>query len=68
MSRQNAKRTPAKKSLTRRAVKHVAGKVTTLGDLISAAYESGMDSEGVTLLLSPLSPLSKLLSRRIVLA
>ena len=40
----------------------------TLGDLISAAYEVGGSTDAAAMLLSPLSPLSHLLGRRIVVA
>ncbi len=40
----------------------------TLGDLISATYEVGGSSDGAALLLTPLSPLYRLLGRRIILA
>lgn len=48
---------------------HVMKKTfVTLGDLVSAAYEVGGSSDAAALLLSPLSPLYKLMDRRIVLA
>jgi len=40
----------------------------TLGDLISAAYEVGGSTDAAEALLSPISPLSQLLDRRIVVA
>lgn len=40
----------------------------TLGDLLAAAYEVGGSPDAVATLLSPLSPLSKMLDKRIVIA
>jgi hypothetical protein len=42
--------------------------VVTPGELITAAYDVGGSSDGATLLLSALSPLSKRVGRRIELA
>ncbi|MGI5860434.1 MAG: hypothetical protein ACOX6T_00085 [Myxococcales bacterium] len=48
-----------------RAVKR---SMVTLGDLLAAAYEVGGSADAVATLLSPLSPLSKMLDKRIVIA
>jgi len=45
-----------------------AKRTVTLGDLVSAAYDVGGSSDAVAVLLSPLSPLTKLLDKRIVIA
>ena len=42
--------------------------VVTLGDLVSAACEVTGSADAAAVLLSPLSPLSRLLGRRIVIA
>ena len=41
---------------------------TTIGDLISAACDAGGSTDAAVALLSPRSPLYRLLGRRIVLA
>jgi hypothetical protein len=51
--------------LSRHAMKKT---FVTLGDLVSAAYEVSGSADAAALLLSPLSPLSHLLGRRIVVA
>jgi hypothetical protein len=48
--------------------KTVSKSMVTLGDLISAAYEVTGSGDAAALLLSPLSPLSRMLGRRIVIA
>jgi hypothetical protein len=42
--------------------------MVTLGDLVSAAYDVTGSRDAAALLLSPLSPLSRMLGRRIVIA
>ena len=46
---------------------HVAKTIVTIGDLISAAYNVTGSVDAATLLLSPLSPLSHLTNRRIII-
>jgi len=46
----------------------VSRSIVTLGDLISAAYDVTGSGDAAALLLSPLSPLSRMLGRRIVIA
>lgn len=54
--------------MSRQGARAVKKTFVTLGDLISAAYEVGGSSDAAAVLLSPLSPLSRLTDRRIVLA
>ncbi len=48
--------------------KTVKKSMVTLGDLVSAAYDVTGSGDAAALLLSPLSPLSRMLGRRIVIA
>lgn len=48
--------------------KTVTKSMVTLGDLISAAYDVTGSGDAAALLLSPLSPLSRMLGRRIEIA
>jgi hypothetical protein len=59
----SARKTKQAESRTRQTTRTV-----TLGELLSAAYEVGGSAESVATLLSPLSPLSRLLDKRIVVA
>lgn len=54
--------------ISRHGARAVRKTLLTLGDLVSAAYEVGGDSDAAALLLTPLSPLYRMLDRRIVLA
>ena len=54
--------------ISRKGAHMVKRTFVTLGDLVSAAYEVGGSEDAAALLLSPISPLSRLLDRRIVLA
>ena len=57
-----------KRNRIHRTVKqHVKKTFVTLGDLINAACDVTGSSDAAAVLLSPLSPLSKLTDRRIIL-
>lgn len=66
--RQRVRKSAALRRMTKRSVRAARRTVVTLGELISAAYDVGGSSDGATLLLSALSPLSKRVGRRIELA
>jgi len=52
-----------------RAVTHTVKKtLVTLGDLVEAAYEVSGSADAAAVLLSPLSPLYRMMDRHIVLA
>lgn len=52
--------------ISRKGARVVKKSVVTLGDLISAACDVSGSADAAAVLLSPLSPLSKMLGRRIV--
>ena len=54
--------------MSKQGVHAVRKTFVTLGDLVTAAYEVGGSTDAAAMLLSPLSPLSQLLGRRIVVA
>jgi hypothetical protein len=67
MSANNRNRQGASKK-TKNPLRGMQKTVVTLGDLISAAYEVSGSADAAAKLLSPLSPLSRMLGRRIVVA
>ena len=54
--------------LSRRGVRVARKSIVTLGDLVTAACDVSGSPDAAALLLSPLSPLSRMLGRRIVIA
>lgn len=68
-AKSNAKRLHKRLHRISRQSAHAVKKTfVTLGDLISAAYEVGGSEKAAEKILSPVSPLARLIDRRIVFA